>query len=636
MSSVRVPVRARLQSAKIALITMPFAPLAMPALGLSLLKPILCAAGFSVSIRYETLKFAKLIGCEAYDTVSSTDPKLLIGDWIFAPSLSANVPNALALSTRDELLRLHGAGFVEQLLTFREPAQRFLREVVAEIAATEPHIVGFTNTFSQSVATLAAAKLLKTLRPDVVIVVGGANCEGEMGLELARRFPFVDAFVSGEAEGVVVELMTKALAREDLAGLPGVFTPDAAEQPPEPVPLSSAGLDALPFPDYDEFYRDIASAQLGDTFAPRLLVEASRGCWWGAKHHCTFCGLNGATIAFRSKSPDRFIAELEYLRTTYGTSRVSAVDNIIDYKYFETVLPALAKRGIELEIFFEVKANLRRDQVELLRAAGVNHVQPGVESLDTGILRLMRKGVSALQNVQLLKWCKQYGIEPTWNLLYGFPGEDPAAYDRMAALIPLLTHLPPPAIAAPIRLDRFSPFFENPSEHAITNVRPARAYADVFDFPNDALARLAYYFEFDYVESRVPDAYAAGVVRAATTWIDEYANRDLVMLEAGGKLLIVDRRGTESRPFVVLSGIERAIYLACDQAQTLEAILAAVRRNAPGAQADQITACTSNFVASGLMIEDEQKYLSLAITFSGGLSAILRNQIGAGAAAMTG
>ena len=38
---------------------------------------------------------------------------------------------------------------------------------------------------------------------------------------------------------------------------------------------------------------------------------------------------------------------------------------------------------------------------------------------------LMKKGVTELQNVRLLKWCAELGIVPNWALMYGFPGEDP-------------------------------------------------------------------------------------------------------------------------------------------------------------------------------------------------------------------
>ena len=70
-------------------------------------------------------------------------------------------------------------------------------------------------------------------------------------------------------------------------------------------------------------------------------------------------------------------------------------------------------------------------------------------------LKLMKKGVTGLQNVRVLKWCAADGIEVAWNLLYGFPGELPEEYDAMADLVPSLVHLPPPALG-PIVIDRFS------------------------------------------------------------------------------------------------------------------------------------------------------------------------------------
>ena len=56
-------------------------------------------------------------------------------------------------------------------------------------------------------------------------------------------------------------------------------------------------------------------------------------------------------------------------------------------------------------MFYEVKSNLRKEDVRQLREAGVVAIQPGIESLSDEVLRIMRKGVSALQNIQLLKGC---------------------------------------------------------------------------------------------------------------------------------------------------------------------------------------------------------------------------------------
>ena len=93
-------------------------------------------------------------------------------------------------------------------------------------------------------------------------------------------------------------------------------------------------------------------------------------------------------------------------------------------------MPELASRSLGVSLFYEVRPNLGKEQLRRLRDAGVRHIQPGIESFSDPVLRLVRKGTSALQNIQLLKWCKELGIEPIWNLLWGFPGEPPEEYAR--------------------------------------------------------------------------------------------------------------------------------------------------------------------------------------------------------------
>ena len=207
-------------------------------------------------------------------------------------------------------------------------------------------------------------------------------------------------------------------------------------------------LDDLPAPDYDEYFQ--RAEDLG--VLPRtglrnvwLPIETGRGCWWGAKHHCTFCGLNGATMRFRSKSAERVLNELAEQARRYRSFHFEAVDNIVDMAYFTKLFPVLADRETGYEIFYEVKANLSREQLRLMAQAGVTHIQPGIESLSSNVLRLMRKGVRASQNVNLLRWAHYYGINVDWNLLWGFPGETEQDYADQAAVIPHLRHLPPPA-----------------------------------------------------------------------------------------------------------------------------------------------------------------------------------------------
>jgi hypothetical protein len=74
----------------------------------------------------------------------------------------------------------------------------------------------------------------------------------------------------------------------------------------------------------------------------------------------------------------------------------------------------------------------------------------------------------------------------------------------MAELVPLLTHLQPPAACSPVRLDRFSAFFAQAKHLGLSRVRPAPAYYYVFPLRRKELARLAYFCDFDYAMAGAP------------------------------------------------------------------------------------------------------------------------------------
>ncbi len=249
----------------------------------------------------------------------------------------------------------------------------------------QPRIVGFTSVFQQHLASLALAKRLKARLPDTFIVMGGANCEATMGVETVRQFAFVDAVVSGEADQVFAELAVRMVRRRvDRGHLRASSrrrrSPGPAGLGPAPTAPAVTDLDALPYPDYTDFFAQFERSRFGKTWQPSVFVETSRGCWWGERMHCTFCGLNGATMAFRSKSAPRALDELTHLATSYPGCDIQVVDNILDLKYFKTLLPELAARKLNVSLFYETKSNLKKDQVRLLRDSGVLTIQPGIES----------------------------------------------------------------------------------------------------------------------------------------------------------------------------------------------------------------------------------------------------------------
>src|SRR5262249_9527274 len=202
-----------------------------------------------------------------------------------------------------------------------------------------PRVVGFTSSFHQHVPSLALAKRLKQARPECVIVMGGANCEGPMGAETARQFPFIDAVVSGEGDIVFPELVRRALDGRPLEGLPGVFTSANATAALTTGARAAApmvqDMDSLPIPDFSDYFEEFARSRYARGWQPGLFFESSRGCWWGERMHCTFCGLNGSTMAYRSKSAARALEELAPVTERQPGCDVQGSDNVLDLACFK-------------------------------------------------------------------------------------------------------------------------------------------------------------------------------------------------------------------------------------------------------------------------------------------------------------
>jgi ribosomal peptide maturation radical SAM protein 1 len=319
-------------------------------------------------------------------------------------------------------------------------------------------------------------------------------------------------------------------------------------------------------------------------------------------------------MSFRAKSEKRALEELLFFHERFPGCGVSVTDNILDVKYFRNFVPELARRQMDLELFYEVKANLRKEQVQLLSDAGIRAIQPGIESFLDSVLKLMRKGVSGMQNIQLLKWCKELGVQPHWNFLWGFPGESPAEYHEMAKLLPLLSHLPPAGGGGIVRLDRFSPNFNQAEELGFTNLSPYPSYRYIYPLEPEAVANLAYFFTYDYREPRNIREYTEDVRLRLAAWRTEYETSDLFFVDKEGRLLVWDLRPIARQPLTVLSGILRSAYLACDAAcgrnKLLEVLSTEVGHRLTGEALEDLL---SPLIERGLMIADSQMYLSLAI-----------------------
>jgi ribosomal peptide maturation radical SAM protein 1 len=280
---------------RVLLVVAPYLSLKRPALGVALLKAGLLRQGIGCDIRYLCFDYADEVGIRFYELIAGHVPTHdLVGDWIFAEALHG--PGTTDSSAYERTVLRDGPGFyspstIEKIALARDRSPDIVRRWANSIDLDRYDIVGFSSTFQQTVASLALAKELKARRPDVHMLCGGSNFEGVMGAEFHRQFSFIDVACSGEADETFPELVRRLRSGQSLADLPGLtYRADGASVGSSGPPRIVNDLDALPYPDHTEYVEAFRRSSAASSMSPELTMETSRGCWWGQKHHCTFCG----------------------------------------------------------------------------------------------------------------------------------------------------------------------------------------------------------------------------------------------------------------------------------------------------------------------------------------------------------
>ena len=607
----------------VALVNMPFSYSKYPSIQLGTLSALLKSKGISVDCHHLNVRFAYKIGVPLYEIIC--EKRALFGEWLFSFLLFRDNPEHVEYPHQfkpvfEQVAKEsgHPASFFEDMATRAAP--QFLTSALTAIDWGQYKIIGFTSTFDQNVASLTMAKLIKDLYPNVTIVFGGANYDGEMGLEYFRAFPFIDHVVVGEGEEVFPELVRYLL--EGKAGIVpnGVAYREGAAIAFTPNNSLFSGFTKTGPPDYDDYYHLLA--ELGEAAQGLdriLLYEGSRGCWWGEKHHCTFCGLNAQSMKFRVKSSEQVAQEMAYLSSRYDTVRFRLVDNIIDMKYVENLFGRFAADHCDLDVFIETKSNLNKNQIRTLAAGGVKCMQPGLESLSLNQLQAMDKGVTPMQNMICLKWSYYYHVAVSWNLLLGFPGETNEDYRRQIDMIPSLFHLHPPESTGKFWLERFSPYYTRPHEYGVRITGPGTAYKYVYDARQVDLNKIAYDFEYELDNRNIDPHLYQELVALVHEWQRRVGSSDRPFLyysKAMGYVTVYDGRTPKvpirrryNWPAAGIIEVCNEAAKSVDQIRTLLASRPDRSANIDG----EIDQALDVLTAARILYEERGKYFTLAI-----------------------
>jgi magnesium-protoporphyrin IX monomethyl ester (oxidative) cyclase len=611
-------------SLSLKLVNMPFADWFRPSFALSQLAALVqreLAGKVDTQICYLNIDFAAYAGGALYEDIAgdSAHAATGLGDWIF---------RQIAFPDKDDNSEAYFgryyvgsslAKFRKSILDLRPGVEQFCTDMIDRYELAHADIIGFTSMFAQNVPSLALARLIKERNPNVTIVMGGANCETPMGPVLVENCPAVDFAFSGPSLRSFLDFLRCKLQGNEqrLHAIRGVVSKENCRNARF---RSSVGEDHdindYFAPNYKSFVEAFSREKISISLSrkPILYFETSRGCWWGERSHCTFCGLNGQSMGYRTMSPDIALRQFRSLfEFAPWCLDYHCTDNILPKNYPGEVLRALDPPPGS-SIFYEVKLPVSEKDMQILANARVNIVQPGIEALSTATLKLMRKGTSAFQNIQFLKNAAKYNIIPGWNLLIGFPGENEDTYRKYQQDIPLLHHLSPPTGAYVVRFDRYSPYFSRSSEYNL-DLHPMDFYSFIYPFSEDDLTELAYFFQDENMSSYAVNAarWSGPLNASVSQWRDEWKGtgpqpRLELQRGADGTHKIYDSRRGQSKTYDVDEEMVRILHrlfspIRCDR-------FASEFGLTPEVASDKLSFLRAN----ELVFEEGDRLMSLVIT----------------------
>jgi len=361
-------------------------------------------------------------------------------------------------------------------------------------------LVGFSCSHYQLSGSLLVCSKIKDAYPQVQTVVGGKDCSGAFGQELLANMDAVDFVGTGECEVTIAGLLEHLDHRKK--PLHNMLFRDSKGKVRKSKSKPNVSINSLPFPRYDLAAFPI---EPGEVIVP---IELGRGCPWGK---CTFCPDESYHVRCQSKSAKQVKAELAYYQ---DTSRDLTNFIILDSDALKdrTLVLKLSDylKGKNLSFHFaEFRAErMDRKVLESLLSFGhwASHFQVGIETFSDRVLRLMKKGVTVLKNVEVLKMVAELGVPLQFNLFTCYPNmttEDLMENLRVMGLIAnLLVYENILIYPGEFYLPTDCPVFLDIGHYRLERNNES-LFSDIFeDFPMPSYSNYPYAYQFDNDEEQ--------------------------------------------------------------------------------------------------------------------------------------
>ncbi|OFZ59894.1 MAG: hypothetical protein A2328_06510 [Bdellovibrionales bacterium RIFOXYB2_FULL_36_6] len=241
------------------------------------------------------------------------------------------------------------------------------------------------------------------------------------GDELLRENSFIDFVFRKEYEFTAKELVNALIENKSLDGLLGITFRkgnDIVRNGDRPLIIK---LDELPFPDREDFpaslYPDFT------LYSPCIDLIASRGCPGG----CTYCQERHVMYnsgLYRPRDVKRIVDEMELCKEKYYARQFYFDDQsfTINQKFTQALCREIIDRKINIPWTCMGDAfGTTRETLELMAKSGCIGMKFGVESANTKILKGIGKPLDPNRALQVVKWCKEFGIRTHATFIVGLP-----------------------------------------------------------------------------------------------------------------------------------------------------------------------------------------------------------------------
>jgi radical SAM superfamily enzyme YgiQ (UPF0313 family) len=279
------------------------------------------------------------------------------------------------------------------------------RDLLAILKEFKPDIIGI---YVHTASFKMALKLIEQLRDltDTPIVVGGPHAS-----LMPESFPeTVNHIVIGEGEKAIVSLAEGKVDSRIIHG----------------HKFTSAELEHLDWPDYDDFYDkpynwklEIFNLDVQRVFS----MNTSRGC----PYQCTFCGVVRISgRKYRCFSAAKIVDEVQHLKEKYNIDGIyfredNFTANSLRLKEFFRLM---IKRDLGVVWASESRVDAAdKETLQLMYDSGCRGLYIGVESGSQKVLDSMKKGITVEQIIAFFKNCKEAGIKTYATFCFGTPHE---------------------------------------------------------------------------------------------------------------------------------------------------------------------------------------------------------------------